>query len=88
MIGSVMFKLIMVIVPGARAERMCLWASAGGAICFFSLSIGGLQLYGTQCALLGYEVCVGLYLNAMGVMRSKYIPQEVRSYVLLACFCA
>lgn len=76
MIGSVVFKLAMSLVPGTTAERMCLWASFGGSICFFALSLG-LPPDGVQLALLGYEVCVGVYLNAMGMMRSKYIPQEV-----------
>lgn len=76
MIGSVLFKLAMSLAPGTTAERMCLWASVGGSACFFALSLG-LPLRGVQVALLGYEVCVGVYLNAMGMMRSKYIPQEV-----------
>lgn len=76
MIGSVVFKLAMSLAPGTTAERMCLWASIGGSACFFALSLG-LPLRGVQLALLGYEVCVGVYLNAMGMMRSKYIPQEV-----------
>eukprot|EP00752_Nemacystus_decipiens_P001495 g1469.t1 len=83
MIGSVVFKLAMSLAPGTTAERMCLWASVGGSACFFALSLG-LPLRGVQLALLGYEVCVGVYLNAMGMMRSKYIPQEVRGLVLAA----
>lgn len=77
MIGSVVFKLAMSLSPGTTAEKMCFWASAGGALCFFALSLG-LPRRGVQTALLGYELCVGLYLNAMGMMRSKHIPQEVR----------
>lgn len=80
MIGSVVFKLAMSLAPGTTAERMCLWASVGGSTCFFALSLG-LPLRGVQLALLGYEVCVGIYLNAMGMMRSKYIPQEVSFFV-------
>lgn len=80
MIGSVVFKLAMSLAPGTTAERMCFWASAGGSTCFFALSLG-LPLRGVQLALLGYEVCVGIYLNAMGMMRSKYIPQEVGFFV-------
>ncbi|CBN76799.1 conserved unknown protein [Ectocarpus siliculosus] len=81
MIGSVVFKLAMSLSPGTTAEKMCFWASAGGALCFFALSLG-LPRRGVQTALLGYELCVGLYLNAMGMMRSKHIPQEVRGLVL------
>ncbi|CAN0449598.1 unnamed protein product [Laminaria digitata] len=78
MIGSVLYKLSTSLAPGAAtAERMCLLASVGGACCFFAISTGLLPHLGVQSALLGYEVCVGVYLNAMGVMRSKYIPQEV-----------
>lgn len=77
MIGSVVFKLAMSLAPGTTAEKMCFWASAGGALCFFALSLG-LPRRGVQIALLGYELCVGLYLNAMGMMRTKHIPQEVR----------
>lgn len=77
MIGSVLFKLTTALAPRVSAESMCLWASVGGAVCFLGLSTGP-SLGGVQSALLGYEVCVGMYLNAMGVMRSKYIPQEVR----------
>lgn len=76
MIGSVIFKLAMSLAPGTTAEKMCLWASAGGALCFFALALG-LSRRGVQIALLGFELCVGVYLNAMGMMRSKYIPQEV-----------
>lgn len=79
MIGSVLFKLTAALAPRITAERMCLWASVGGAACFLGLSVG-TSLHGVQSALLGYEVCVGVYLNAMGVMRSKYIPQEVSLY--------
>lgn len=80
MIGSVLFKLALSLAPGTTAEKMCLWASVGGSACFFSLSLG-LPRSGVQAALLGYELCVGVYLNAMGMLRSKYIPQEV------SCFC-
>lgn len=76
MIGSAVFKLAAALSPGTTAEKMCLMASLGGALCFFLLSTGP-SLRGVQTALLGYEVCVGVYLNAMGVMRSKYVPQEV-----------
>lgn len=76
MIGSVIFKLAMSLAPGTTSEKMCLWASAGGAFCFFALALG-LSRRGVQIALLGFELCVGIYLNAMGMMRSKYIPQEV-----------
>ena len=77
MIGSALFKLVTALSPGTTAERMCVVASAGGAFCFFTIAMGP-TLSGMQCALLGFEVCAGIYLNAMGVMRSKYIPQEVR----------
>lgn len=76
MIGSVVFKLAMSFASGITAEKMCVWASMGGSCCFFALSLG-LPRRGVQTALLGYEVCVGIYLNAMGMMRSKHIPQEV-----------
>ncbi|CAM9091697.1 unnamed protein product [Hapterophycus canaliculatus] len=83
MIGSVVFKLAMSLAPGTTADKMCLWASAGGAFCFFALALG-LSRRGVQITLLGFELCVGVYLNAMGMMRSKYIPQEVRGLVLAA----
>ncbi|CAN0407548.1 unnamed protein product [Ascophyllum nodosum] len=81
MIGSALFKLVTALSPGTTAERMCVVASAGGAFCFFTIAMGP-TLSGMQCALLGFEICAGIYLNAMGVMRSKYIPQEVRGLVL------
>ncbi|CAM9104480.1 unnamed protein product [Scytosiphon promiscuus] len=81
MIGSIVFKLAMSLTPGTTAEKMCLWASAGGALCFFALACG-LSRRGVQIALLAFELCVGVYLNAMGMMRSTYIPQEVRGLVL------
>jgi len=83
MIGSVVFKLALSLTPGTTAEKMCLWASVGGSACFFSLSLG-LPRRGVQAALLGYELCVGVYLNAMGMLRSKYIPQEVGFYLSVA----
>lgn len=76
MIGSALFKLVMALSPGMTAERMCFLASAGGALCFFALATGP-SLSGVQSALLGFQFCAGIYLNAMGVIRSKYIPQEV-----------
>ena len=86
MIGSVVYKLATALAPAAAtAERMCMLASVGGACCFFAISTGLLSHLGVQCALLGYEMCVGVYLNAMGVMRSTYIPQEV-SLVFLGGF--
>lgn len=78
MIGSVVFKLAMSMWPGATAERLCIGACIGGAVCFGALSLG-LPLMGVQMALLGYEGCVGVYLNAMGQLRGKYVPQEVRA---------
>lgn len=78
MIGSVVYKLATSLAPATvTAEGMCLLASVGGACCFFAISTRQLEHLGVQCALLGYEMCVGIYLNAMGVMRSSYIPQEV-----------
>lgn len=77
MIGSVVFKLVMAFYAGVTAEKMCVWACLGGAVCFGGLALG-LPLAGAQAALLGFEACVGVYLNAMGVMRSKYVPHEVR----------
>eukprot|EP00904_Undaria_pinnatifida_P013054 jgi/Undpi1/887/HiC_scaffold_10.g04351.m1 len=83
MIGSVVYKLATSLAPATvTAEGMCLLASVGGACCFFAISTRQLEHLGVQCALLGYEMCVGIYLNAMGVMRSSYIPQEVRGLVL------
>lgn len=76
MIGSVVFKLVTSLYPGATADRMCVCACAGGAVCFAGLSLG-LSLTGAQVCLLGFEGCVGVYLNGMGAMRSKYVPQEV-----------
>lgn len=76
MIGSVIFKLVTALYPWATADKMCLWACAGGAVCFWGLSFG-LSLTRTQVCLLGFEGCVGVYLNGMGAMRSKYVPQEV-----------
>lgn len=79
MIGSVLFKLTAT-SAGASAELMCFLACLGGAICFAALATGS-TLAVVQAALLGYECCVGVYLNAMGVVRTKYVPQEVRSVV-------
>lgn len=77
MIGSGLFKLGSSLVAYATEERLLLWACIVGEACFV-----GLYLKATpglvQCSLLGFEVCVGVYLNAMGVIRSKYVPQEVR----------
>lgn len=30
-----------------------------------------------------YEVCIGVYSPAMGILRSKYIPDEMRATVML-----
>lgn len=76
MIGSVVFKIAMSFASETTAEKMCLWASMGGSFCFFALSLE-LSRHGVHTALLGFEVCVGIYLNSMGMMRGKYIPQEV-----------
>lgn len=81
MIGSVLFKLSMSLAPSITAERLCLWASTGGACCFLAIAVNP-PLSVVQSALLGFEVCVGVYLNAMGVMRNKYIPQEARGLVV------
>lgn len=78
MIGSVSFKLITALYSGATAERMCVWACAMGFLCFCGLTWAiFMKLPGIQLFLMGFELCVGVYLNGMGVIRSKYVPQEV-----------
>lgn len=36
----------------------------------------------TLLAFCGFEVCVGVYFPAMGFLRAKYIPEEVRATVV------
>lgn len=77
MIGSVLFKITASTSPFLKAERMCFAGCIGGALSFAALA-WGRSLGEVQAALLGYELSVGVYINAMGMVRSKYIPQEVR----------
>lgn len=76
MMGSLVYKLVASTWRGCTAERLCFWACSGGAICFAALALGS-PLSVVHPALLAYEFCVGVYLDAMGVVRSKYVPQEV-----------
>ncbi|CAM9406435.1 unnamed protein product [Choristocarpus tenellus] len=80
MIGSFGYKLATSTLK-VTPETMCLLACAGGSTAFIILAT---EPSGTNvlAALLGFEVCGGVYLNAMGVIRGKYVPQEVRGLVL------
>ncbi|CAN0089497.1 unnamed protein product [Discosporangium mesarthrocarpum] len=75
MIGSFGYRLA-VATLGIGAEVMCLLACAGGCGAFLIMAGQGSGLK-MLLGLLCFEVCVGIYLNAMGAMRGKYVPQEV-----------
>ena len=75
---GIVFALFMVaIMIGSKLFELLIAAAAALAVPILS-SDHTLQL----AAFLVFEVCCGIYFPSAGTMRSKYIPEEVRSTVM------
>lgn len=78
MIGSKLFELLIAEQKVEFFMRWVLVAAAAALAVPILTSDHTLQL----AAFLVFEVCCGIYFPSAGTMRSKYIPEEVRSTVM------
>ncbi|XP_014671311.1 PREDICTED: molybdate-anion transporter-like [Priapulus caudatus] len=79
MIGSCIFKLLLVHLPVESFMRPVLLIAAG------SLAMPVL-FHGEQMLIfvgfIIFEVCVGIFWPALSTMRGKYVPEEARSTIM------
>jgi MFS family permease len=78
MIGSKLFEIIVKFRP---EEHMTRWVFvvASAALAMPILTTNATAVF---IGFLVFEVCCGIYFPAVGTMRSRYIPEEVRSTVM------
>jgi MFS transporter, MFS domain-containing protein family, molybdate-anion transporter len=78
MIGSKVFEVVIAQRPAEHLARWVFVASAASLAVPILSSSHTLQLL----AFCVFELCCGLYFPSVGTMRSRYIPEEVRSTVM------
>jgi MFS family permease len=78
MIGSNLFSSL---IKSSPVELLSRYVFAAAAI-FLTIPILTDSHFASLISFCGFEACCGFYFPAMGTMRSKYVPEEVRATVM------
>ena len=78
MIGSKIFEVLVRLRPEEHITRW-VFVVASAALAMPILTSETTAIF---IGFLVFEVCCGIYFPSVGTMRSKYIPEEVRSTVM------
>eukprot|EP00742_Colponemidia_sp_Colp-10_P000612 GILJ01000670.1.p1 GENE.GILJ01000670.1~~GILJ01000670.1.p1 ORF type:complete len:467 (-),score=77.70 GILJ01000670.1:169-1533(-) len=78
MVGSTLFKDLLRLMPVERALHVVLLCS----ILSFTVTLISTSTFVTLTAFFLFEVCCGLYFPAMGTIRSRVLPEDVRSTLM------
>merc|ERR1719359_2380548 len=79
MLGSTMFGFFN---PRANTAKLMVIACSLAAVCFWvvQVRIGRIaSVYVIYGAFLCFEVCAGLYMPAVGALKSELVPEEARA---------